>query len=82
MIESQQLAKLIELENLLNEYSGKRYHFQMNTDWDRPRYAIVEIIKLGKEKTIIKDLTLDQLYAFIKRNIKITLEQKKLWAIP
>jgi len=71
MSESEQITKLIELENLLNEYSGKRYHFKAGDDW---LFSIVEVEKIGKEKLIVKDLTLDQLYGFIKKNIKITLK--------
>jgi len=73
MSESEHITNLIELENLLNQYSGKRYHFKADDDW---LFSIVEVVKIGKEKIIVKDLTLEQLYNFLKRNIKISLSHK------
>ena len=74
MIETQQITKLIELERILNEYSGKRYHFEVDDDW---LYSLVEILTWGKGKIIVEQLTLDQLLDFIKKNIRITIESPK-----
>jgi hypothetical protein len=59
------LARLIEIENLLNEYSGKRYHFLQSYS----KYSLVEVCSMGNEKIIIDNLSLPQMYAYLKKHI-------------
>lgn len=69
-----ELMYLMEYEQLLNSYSGKRYHFRKN---DNQSVCLVEVIKIGQEKIIIDNLTDDQMYNWLKRHIKVTLKEDK-----
>jgi len=68
---TESLRKVLEYENFLNEFSGKRYHIvQLNNEL----FDIIEVKKIGDEKTIVAGLNLFQLYAFLKKHMKVTLQ--------
>jgi hypothetical protein len=71
MSQEWKLQQFIEIENLLNQSSGKRYHFRSGDDW---KFSIVEVEKIGNEKIIVDDLDIHQMIVYLKRNLKVTLE--------
>ena len=71
MIQEWKLHQFLEIENLLNQSSGKRYHFRSGDDW---KFSIVEVKKIGNEKIIVEDLDIHQMIAYLKKNLKVTLE--------
>lgn len=70
----QKLDTLLNFENLLNEFSGKRYHFKAGDDW---KFSIVEVERIGKEKILVENLSYDEMYVWIKRRLKVILVEKK-----
>ena len=72
MIDQTQALRILEFEQWLNEVSGKRYHIRT----EGGLHSLIEIEGIGKEKVIVKALTLTKIYAYLKRNINITLKEK------
>lgn len=71
-----ELMRVTEFESMLNEFSGKRYHVVQSSDL---LHYLVEVVEMGNEKTIVEGLTLEQLYAYFKRHLKVTLESFDGW---
>ncbi len=73
---TESFRKVLEYENLLNEFSGKRYHIVQRID---QLFDIIEVKKIGDDNIIVMGLNLFQLYAYLKRHMKITLDEKDGW---
>lgn len=67
--------ELFRIENLLNEYSGKRYHIK--TPCETNGISLIEVERIGKEKFIQTCDTPEQLYCWIRRNISISISKGK-----
>jgi len=66
----EQMNTLLDYENVLNEYSGKRYHFRIEVDQS---ISLLEVKSIEKEKIIIKNLTEEQMVVWFKRHFKVVL---------
>lgn len=65
-----ELYSLLEFENILNQYSGKRYHIKINEDGS---ISLVQVKSIGKEILIVKFITEEQMLNFLKRNVRVSL---------
>ena len=66
----EQMSTLLDYENVLNQYSGKRYHFRIAVDQS---VSLIEVKSIGKEKIIVKNLTEEQMVVWFKRHFKVVL---------
>jgi hypothetical protein len=65
--------KLFQIEQILNEYSGKRYHIITLTTG---RHNLVEVKRIGKEKLIVQNLTSEMMYSYLKKYLKVELKNE------
>jgi len=65
--------QLFHIEQLLNRYSGKRYHIRESLEG---KTSLIEIIKFGKEKTIVKDLTTEQMFSWLQKHLRLKVDQR------
>jgi len=69
----QQITSLLEYENILNQYSGKRYHVRVELDQS---ITLVQVKSIGNEKIIVKNLTEEQMVIWLKRHLKVVIRQQ------
>lgn len=50
------LETTIHIENILNLYSGKRYHIKTNCQREDSLLYLIQVVSFGKEKIIIDKL--------------------------
>lgn len=73
------VKKMLEIENLLNNRSGHRYHFrQLNENL----FGIYEILKpdsyaLSMEKVWVEGLTVDELLIWLNSHLIVRIEERK-----
>ncbi len=63
---------ILEIEQLLNMFSNKRYHV---SECGEGTCALVEIIKMGKESIIVSGLTQEQMLDYLKKHLQVSLKE-------
>lgn len=71
---------LLDFEQLLNTYSGKRYHLRQDdvATIQNERFSIYEIVRFGEERKIIGDLSGVQMISYLQRHLKVELKEDEL----
>ena len=68
-------VQLFHMEQILNTYSGKRYHLRQNV---AERYDLIEVKKLGKEYFLVNDVTKEEMFGWLKKHLKVVLTEDKV----
>ncbi len=64
--------KLLHFEQLLNQFTKKRYHLRQGAI--SGLVSLILIREIGKEAVIVENLTPDQMYGWFKRHLKVVLQ--------
>lgn len=64
-------VKMLEYEQLLNDYSGKRYHISSGNDLQK--FSLILINKNKIDKVLVSDLNVDQMLRWIQRHLVVDI---------
>lgn len=64
--------KLFQIEQILNEYSGKRYHIIQNVN---DRYDIIKVKENFKKKMLLENATKEEAYEWLKQKLRVELRE-------
>lgn len=66
------ISELLGYEELLNRFSGKRYHL-VQSSFDPELFSLKLIHGIGIETVLMENVTSEKLLAYIKKNLKVQL---------
>jgi len=62
---------LIDWENLLNEFTNKRYEFNIDK---HEKVSLIESADFGSSRVLISGLTIEQMKLWINKRVKVIIK--------